>query len=160
MANPHSRGTDLDRLTGYRMVLSKREIPFDGRLVVEGDGTLRGGVRALQQLMGLSLPPTAILCFNDMMAMGAIHALSCESRKVPRDCSVIGFDDLEQAAYYCPPLTTVRQPGYRLGQAAMSMMLQLIQTGVAPQGDLLPTELVVRETTGPAPALLSGGEGR
>ncbi len=160
LANPDSRGTDLDRFTGYRMVLSKREIPFDERLVVEGDGTLRGGVRAIQQLIGLSLPPTAILCFNDMMAMGAIHALSCENRKVPRDCSVIGFDDLEQAAYYCPPLTTVRQPSYRLGQAAMSMMLQLIESGVAPQGDLLPTELVVRETTGPAPALVSGGGGR
>jgi DNA-binding LacI/PurR family transcriptional regulator len=94
-----------------------------------------------------------------MMAMGAIHALSRANKKVPCDCSVIGFDDLELAAYYCPPLTTVRQPSYRLGQAAMSMMLQLIESGVAPQGDLLPTELVVRETTGPAPALVSGREG-
>lgn len=159
VANPHSRGTDLDRFTGYKMVLSRKGISFDEGLVVEGDGTLRGGVRAIQQLLALSPPPTAILCFNDMMAMGAVHALSRESRRVPRDCSVIGFDDLEQAAYYCPPLTTVRQPSYRLGQAAMSMMLQLIESGVAPQGDLLPTELVVRETTGPAPAPVSGKEG-
>jgi DNA-binding LacI/PurR family transcriptional regulator len=160
VANPQSCGTDLDRFTGFKMVLSKQGIPFDEGLVVNGDGTLRSGVQAINQLLTLSPPPTAILCFNDMMAMGAIHALSRASKKVPRDCSVIGFDDLEQAAYYCPPLTTVRQPSYRLGQAAMSMMLKLIKSGIAPQGDLLPTELVVRETTGPAPALVSGREGR
>jgi DNA-binding LacI/PurR family transcriptional regulator len=159
VANPRSCGTDFDRFTGYKMVLNKQGIPFDEGLAVEGDGTLEGGVEAIGQLMAVSAPPTAILCFNDMMAMGAIHALSRVNRKVPRDCSVIGFDDLEQAAYYCPPLTTVRQPSYRLGQAAMSMMLKLIEDGVAPQGDLLPTELVVRETTGPAPALVSGREG-
>jgi DNA-binding LacI/PurR family transcriptional regulator len=142
------------------MVLAEHGIPFDEGLTVEGDGTLRGGARAMQPLLALSPPPTAVICFNDLTAMGVIHALSQASKKVPRDCSVIGFDDLELAAYYCPPLTTVRQPSYRLGQSAMQMMMQLIQRGSAPQSELLPTKLVVRETTGPASTLASGREGR
>jgi DNA-binding LacI/PurR family transcriptional regulator len=160
VANPHSCGTALDRLTGYRMALADHGIPFDERLAVEGDGTPQGGAQAMQQLLALSQPPTAVICFNDLTAMDVVHVLSRANRKVRRDCSVIGFDDLELAAYYCPPLTTVRQPSYRLSQAAMSMMLQLIKSGVALPGDLLPTELAVRETTGPAPALVSGREGR
>jgi len=159
VANPYSCGTDLDRFTGYKMVLSKHGIPFDEPWVVEGDGTLQGGAQATEQLLALSPLPTAIFCFNDMTAMGVMHALSQVNRRIPRDCSVIGFDDLEMAAYYCPPLTTVRQPSYRLGQAAMSMMMQLIQSGAAPQGELLPAELIVRGTTGPAPGVVSGREG-
>ena len=160
VANPYSYGTNLDRFTGFKMVLAERGIPLDEGLMVEGDGTLEGGARAGQQLLALSQPPTAVLCFNDMTAMGVIHAFSCAKREVPRTCSVIGFDDLELAAYYCPPLTTVRQPTYRLGQGAMHMMLQLIQSGSALQSELLPAKLVVRETTGLAPVLASGGEGR
>jgi LacI family repressor for deo operon, udp, cdd, tsx, nupC, and nupG len=82
--------------------------------------------------------------------MGVIHALSQANKKVPPDCSVIGFDDLELAAYYCPPLTTVRQPTYRLGQRAMRILLALIQDRGDVQAEVLPAELVVRETTGPA----------
>ena len=76
------------------------------------------------------------------------------------DCSVSRFDDLELAAYDYPPPTPVRQSSYRLGQGDMRMMLQLIQSGFATKGELLPTKLVVRESTGPAHALPGGREGR
>ena len=151
VANPHSRGTDLDRLAGYKMALADHGIPTDEWLTVEGDGTLQGGVLAVQQLLALSQPPTAIFCFNDMTAMGVIHALSRAKRKVPPDCSVIGFDDLELAAFYCPPLTTVRQPTYRLGQRAMRILQELIQGRREVQTEVLPAELVVRETTASVP---------
>jgi DNA-binding LacI/PurR family transcriptional regulator len=159
VSNPHSRGTDLDRLTGYKVSLAEHGIPFDDVLTVEGDGSLRGGAQAMQKLLALSQPPTAVTCFNDMTAMGVIHALSRANRKVPRDCSVIGFDDLELAAYYCPPLTTVRQPAYRLGQRAMRILLALIQGRAEVQAEVLPAELVVRETTASAPPP-ARGEGR
>jgi len=155
VSNHRSYQTDLDRFGGYKEVLTKHGIPVDETLLVEGDGTLAGGVRAMQQLLALAQPPTAVFCFNDMTAMGVLRGLKTAGQEVPRDCSVIGFDDLEMATYYCPPLTTVRQPGYRLGQHAMRMLLQLIQGREEVQAEILPAELVVRETTGPAPAQAS-----
>ena len=160
VANPYSRGTDLDRLAGYKMALADHGIPSNEWLMVEGDGTLQGGVQAVQQLLALSQPPTAILCFNDMTAMGVIHALSRVNKKVPPDCSVIGFDDLELAAYYCPPLTTVRQPTYRLGQRAMRILQELIEGQSEVRTEILPAELVVRETTASAPRPANGDRRR
>jgi DNA-binding LacI/PurR family transcriptional regulator len=67
----------------------------------------------------------------------------------------VGFDDLEMAAYYCPPLTTVRQPSYRLGQRAISILLELMNGHHDLQAEILPAELIVRETTAPAPGRTS-----
>ncbi len=143
--------TNHDRLTGYRQALRKHDIPIDNSLIVAGDGMLEGGARAGLQLLNLSQPPTAIFCFNDMTAVGVLTALGEAGLQVPRNCSVVGFDDLEISAYYGPPLTTIRQPCYRMGQAAMRMLLQLIRGESDVQAEVLPTELVVRQSTGPAP---------
>ena len=144
--------TNLDRLTGYRQVLRKHDIPIDDSLIVAGDGMLEGGARAGQQLLNLPQPPTAIFCFNDMTAVGVLTALGEAGLQVPRNCSVVGFDDLEMSAYFSPPLTTVRQPCNRMGRAAIRMLLQLIRGENEVQAEILPIELVVRQTTGPAPA--------
>ena len=160
VANHRSYRTDLDRLAGYKAVLAKCDIPLDESLIVGGEGTLPGGAQAIQQLLALPRPPTAVFCFNDLTAMGVLHALALADMQVPGDCSVVGFDDLEMSAYYCPPLTTVRSPRYRLGQRAMRMLLRLIRGQEDVQAEVLPGELVVRETTGPAPALATGEEGR
>jgi DNA-binding LacI/PurR family transcriptional regulator len=144
--------TDRDRKTSYQQVLRKHDIPIDDTLIVEGDGKLESGVRAGQKLLSLPQPPTAIFCFNDMTAMGVLTALREADLQVPRDCSVVGFDDLEISAYLSPPLTTVRQPCYRMGQAAIRMLLQLIRGESDMQAEVLPTELIVRQTTGLAPA--------
>lgn len=151
VSNRHSFRTDLEREEGYKAILTKYGIPIEESLLVQGDGTLEGGLRAVKRLLALPLPPTAVFCFNDVTAMGVMRGLNAAGREVPRDCSVIGFDDLALAAYYCPPLTTVRQPGYRLGQRAMHMLLQLIQGREDVGAEVLPAELVVRETSGPAP---------
>lgn len=155
VSNHHSYRTDLDRLAGYKAVLAQRGIPVDQTLLVEGDGTLEGGTRAMRQLLTLSSPPTAVFCFNDVTAMGVMRSLNTAGWQVPHDCSVIGFDDLDLAAYYCPPLTTVRQPSYCLGERAMRMLLQLIQGREDVEAEILPAELIVRETTGPVPTQTS-----
>ena len=155
VSNCRSYRTDLDRLDGYKAALAKHDIPVDQALHVEGDGTLEGGLGSMRQLLALSRPPTAVFCFNDVTAMGVLRGLNAAGVQVPHDCSVIGFDDLDMAAYYCPPLTTVRQPSYRLGQRAMRMLLQLIQGREDVEAEVLPAELVVRETTGPVPAQTS-----
>lgn len=149
VANRRSYHTDLARRAGYKAVLEQCKIPFEEDMIVEGDGGLAGGVQAMQRLLSCPQLPTAVFCFNDMTAMGVIYSLVHAGLKVPRDCSVIGFDDLDMAAYYCPPLTTVRQPNYRLGQRAMHMLLALIEGRSEVQAEVLPTELVVRGTTGP-----------
>ena len=158
LANRRSYRTNLDRLTGYKAVLADHAIPLDGQLIVEGDGTLAGGAQAMKQLLALPQPPTALFCFNDMTAIGAMRTLDVAGVRVPRNCSVVGFDDLDLAGYCCPPLTTVRQPSYRLGQRAMCMLLNLVQGRGDVQAEILPAELIVRETTGPALVPVGGGE--
>ncbi len=112
----------------------------------------------MQRLLALPQPPTAVFCFNDLTAVGVMYALALGGVKVPTDCSVIGFDDLELATYFCPPLTTVRQPCRQMGERAMEMLLALIEERGAPQAEVLPTELVVRGTAGPVPPGNSSGK--
>lgn len=155
IGGPRSRRSRLERFKGYRQVLEEKNIPLDDSLVFEGEGTLASGIKAAGQMLAASRPPTAFFCFNDLTAMGVIRGLQQAGAEVPRDYSVVGFDDLEMASYYCPPLTTVHQPTYRLGQGAINMLLKLIQGESSLQPEQLPAELVVRESTGPAsrPAL-------
>jgi LacI family repressor for deo operon, udp, cdd, tsx, nupC, and nupG len=149
IANPRSYLSNLNRLAGYKSALDAYGVPVDECLIVEGDGNLAGATKAIQQLLSLAGPPSAVFCFNDMTAVGVLHALREAALRVPQDCSVIGFDDLELAAYLCPPLTTVHQPRYRLGQRAMQTLLALIEGCTDVQPEVLPPELIVRETTSP-----------
>jgi DNA-binding LacI/PurR family transcriptional regulator len=151
VANPQSHLSNLNRFRGYRAVLEAHEIPLREYLVVEGDGEMASGRAAARQLLARPELPSAIFCFNDLMAIGAIRALSEAGRSVPQACSVVGFDNLEMGGYYCPPLTTVEQPRRRLGQRAMGVLLELIGGEAEITPETLPAKLIVRETTGPAP---------
>jgi DNA-binding LacI/PurR family transcriptional regulator len=152
VSNQRSFRTNDDRFAGYQAALARYRIPLHPELVIDGDGTLEGGAQVGQELLALSDPATAIFCFNDLVALGVLHALERTGFTVPRDCSIVGFDDLELAAYACPPLTTVRQASQRIGELAMRMLIDLIQGQDDVQAEVLPAELVIRETTGPAPA--------
>lgn len=105
----------------------------------------------------LSLPenirPTAIMAFNDLSAIGAIHAIHSRGLQVPGDISVVGFGDISMAAYTNPPLTTIAQPTYQIGQLAVKTLADLMNKRIAVSGGftLLKCSLVVRETTGPCP---------
>lgn len=120
--------------------------------LIEGDHTLDGGRDAMQKLLALPKPhwPTAIMCSNDMMAIGVQHALFEAQLRVPEDFSLIGFDDVHLAEYTIPPLTTVRMSCTDLAQSAVaSLLLHLHQSETArtPQ-QRIPTRLIVRQTTG------------
>ena len=156
VGNPGSRQADLDRVAGYQAGLARYGLPLDPELMVQADGTLAGGREAVRRLLALPRPPTAFFCFNDLTAIGALSVIAEAGLRVPADCSVIGFDDLELAAYSCPPLTTVRQHRDQLGRRAMHMLHRLIQGRGDVQPEMLPAELVVRETTGPAPLPVGG----
>jgi DNA-binding LacI/PurR family transcriptional regulator len=93
---------------------------------------------------------TAIFCYNDMIAVGALMACRELGIAVPEQVSIVGYDDVEIARYVAPPLTTIHQPKLRLGEMAMQMLLDILE-GRPVQSQVLPTELVVRASSGPAP---------
>ncbi len=143
-------------------VHSMREIGLevDKRLEIEGDHTSEGGMAALAQLLEANVKPTAVLCSNDMTAIGVMRK-SYELRiTIPRDLSLVGFDDIRLAQFMLPPLTTVQMSQAKLARLAFNALLADVQREVpAPNGTgyELRTSLVLRESTGLAPhSALSG----
>jgi len=119
--------------------------------LVEGDHTLEGGRDAMQKLLALSDRPTAVLCSNDMTAIGVQHALFEANMKVPDDLSLIGFDDIHLAEYTIPPLTTIRMSCKDLALRAVNLLMEQLHPDAAKPNVAHPkidTKLVVRKTTG------------
>jgi alanine racemase len=115
--------------------------------------TVEGGRAAAERLLDASV--TAIVCANDLMALGAVRAIQSRGLKVPEQVSVIGYDDSLLISFTQPPLTTVRQPVRAMGEAAVRALLDELHGVPIPHGELLfHPELVVRSSTGPGPALL------
>lgn len=118
--------------------------------IVEGDHTLDGGRDAMNKLLALSNRPTAIMCSNDMTAIGVQHALFEAGLKVPDDFSLIGFDDIHLAEYTIPPLTTIRMSCEDIAQKAVDSLLSPARRQIASTVDpaCIYTRLIVRQTTG------------
>ena len=119
----------LTRQAGYRRALEEAGLPFDPALVVPGTGRSDGGERALPQLLALAEPPTAVFCYNDMTAIGLLHAARRQGLAVPGSLAVVGFDDIPFASYVQPSLTTVVQPKAEMGRQAVEMVLALVERG-------------------------------
>jgi LacI family transcriptional regulator len=110
------------------------------------------GHKPMQGLLERTQDFTAIFCFNDISAIGAIRALKDAGLSVPADVSVVGFDDIQSAAYSTPSLTTVRQPLAEMGQRGAQVLLERIanRENGHPSEIVMAPELVIRESTGPA----------
>jgi LacI family transcriptional regulator len=141
-----------DRLEGYRAGLAEVGLSFDPALVREGDYLQPSGFKHTHDLLQLEVPPTAIIASNDVMAFGAMDAMKAAGMRIGRDISLVGFDDIFMASQTYPPLTTVRQPMADMGEAAIDMLVGLIQgRTVLNLRRELPTELIIRESTGRLP---------
>jgi LacI family repressor for deo operon, udp, cdd, tsx, nupC, and nupG len=140
---------DRERRAGYEQALTARGIPVEPALGVEGNGQPEGGRQAMMQLLSLPDPPSAIFCFNDLTAIGAMQAAQANSFHVPQDLSLIGFDDIHLASYLSPPLTTVGQPKERIAGLAVETALSLAEGKEPPTDRLLPGTLVIRGSTAP-----------
>ncbi|MFQ5594835.1 MAG: LacI family DNA-binding transcriptional regulator [Anaerolineae bacterium] len=147
--------TNQHRLEGYKKTLQERGIDFNSALVAQGDGYAAGGKEAMRKLLALPAPPTAVFCYNDLTAMGAAKAVREAGLQVPDDISLVGFDDIELASYFHPPLTTVRQPAYELGRRAMEMVLALMANGNQVPNVALKGELIVRHSCRPLKSSIS-----
>jgi DNA-binding LacI/PurR family transcriptional regulator len=137
----------LHRLNGYRIALARLGIPEDPGLIYEGDYSHESGLEGARALLAIAEPPTAIVCSNDTMALGALKAIPECGLKVPGDLSVMGFDDIEIAAQARPALTTIAAPIPKIAENAVAMLLALVD-GIEPANKhiALPTRLVVRSS--------------
>jgi LacI family transcriptional regulator len=135
------------RLQGYQDALHRANIALDADLITAGDFTAETGHACAHRLLSLAEPPTAIFAANDASAIGAIEAAREAGRCVPDDLSVVGFDNIPEAAYHNPALTTVDQFIVKMGYTATEMLIHLIQ-GERLESDrcTVPTQLVVRDS--------------
>ncbi|MFI6763165.1 LacI family DNA-binding transcriptional regulator [Micromonospora sp. NPDC050417] len=138
------------RLDGYRAALEAAGLPVDDKLVAPGDFYHESGYSSGTALLNLADPPTAIFASSDQMAFGAYEAVRRRGLRVPDDVSVVGFDDLPEARWSSPPLTTVRQPLAEMGLLAARTVLRLArgETVDTPRVELS-TDLVVRDSSAP-----------
>jgi LacI family transcriptional regulator, repressor for deo operon, udp, cdd, tsx, nupC, and nupG len=140
------------RRQGFDIALDAARIPPNQRYVLEGEGTIESGRLAVEQLFMRDQLPTAFMCVNDATAVGVLNGLTARGYDLPHDFSVIGFDDVPQATYVNPALTTIRQPRTAIGRQAMSLLIKSLgDRTMERQEILLMPDLIVRgSVTGPA----------
>jgi len=139
----------LLRLEGYRTALETAKLPYDTALFAAGDFTAESGYHAMQRILASDVRPTALFAGNDTIAMGAMLALREAGFSVPQDFAVVGYDDLPIASYTCPPLTTIRTRAFEQGKLLANAAIALMnKEKVGSQQDVLPLELIVRESCG------------
>lgn len=143
LVSPLSR----DRLAGAT-ARAKAEGAARDTIVVHGDFSIESGAKAGERLLGRPEPPTAVFCFNDEMAMGVIEAARGRGVRVPRDLSVVGFDDIRFAGHMDPPLTTIAQPMREIGEGTVRLLVDILEgRTIAPVSVTLPHALIIRSST-------------
>jgi len=136
------------RLQGYVQALRRTGATVDPHYIARGDFTYAAGGLALEQLLSLPQPPTAVFCHSDVMALGALSYAKRRGLNVPKDLSIIGFDNISLSEFCDPPLTTVAQPRYDIGREAMLLLLDQLNGQTVSSGSrLLDCELIVRGST-------------
>jgi LacI family repressor for deo operon, udp, cdd, tsx, nupC, and nupG len=140
------------RRNGFIDAITQAGVPWAPEMEVTGDLTIASGRAAARRLMSGKTKPTAIFAQNDAMALGIVHELGVMGHRVPQDVSVVGFDDVDFAGAFSPTLTTLHVPRRAWGGAACQKLLDLLEGVSVPSDTVLSAELVVRESSGAAPA--------
>jgi DNA-binding LacI/PurR family transcriptional regulator len=151
ISGPMQLHSAQSRLAAFTKSMKECGIAPDVTCLVEGDHTLEGGVSAMEKLLALETMPTAVVCSNDMTAIGVLHKLYRTGLRVPDDISVIGFDDIHLAEVTMPPLTTVQMSRFEIAKAAFSALRSHVESPQEHTGKRefrIPTDLIVRESTG------------
>jgi LacI family transcriptional regulator len=140
--------TSQDIYESFQETLRERGIQFDSRLAVDGWLTEEGGMHAIDELLRRDSQITAVFALNDKMALGAIKKLNQVGLRVPQDVAVVGFDDIPQASFSIPSLTTVHQPLYEIGKLSCERLIELIRGKTETVQEVIPIHLVVRDSCG------------
>ena len=135
-----------DREVGYRIAMKENRLPIKDGWVFDGDLSISGARKASRSLMNHDTRPTAIFCANDEMVIGCIHEIESNGMRVPRDISVLGFDDIQCAEVTDPPLATDSQPAEEIGERVMYRLCRSLRTGPDEntEAEVVPCKLVVR----------------
>lgn len=149
-AGPTSAEWAKQRLEGYCKALRESEIEVDDRLIFNAGRTIQEGRDAAKQMLAESVKPTAVQAVNDLVAIGAATEFLNHGIRIPQDLSITGFGDIVTSEYFKVPLTTTRQPKFRLGDSAMELMINVLR-GDPVENRRLAAELLIRESSGPAP---------
>jgi DNA-binding LacI/PurR family transcriptional regulator len=151
LALPADSRVGNNRFEGYAAAMAEAGLPVRSDWIERGEGSFNFGYDATSRLISLpaSKRPTAIAALNDLLAIGAMHAVHAHGLQVGRDVAVTGFDDIPLIQYLNPPLTSVRQPIWQVGQLVIDMLLSVLNDAdsVQPQCALLPPELIVRSSS-------------
>jgi LacI family transcriptional regulator len=146
------------REQGYRDALRGAGIPIDPALIRVGDYELEMSEEPARELLTVPDRPTAVFAANDLSAIQTMHVARTLGLAVPDDVSVIGFDNIPESALMSPPLTTIDQSIQEMGKRAVELLIGLIEgTLEQPRHVTLPTRLVVRQSSGPPPAVVAEG---
>ena len=130
-------------------------LAVDPNHLIEGDHTMEGGIKALKKILQFPKRPTAVICSNDMTAIGVMRQSYEEGVHIPRDLSLIGFDDIRLAQFMIPPLTSIKMSQTEIARMAFNALLSEVQRDIpSPDGTeyVLRTSLVLRDSTAMAPA--------
>jgi LacI family transcriptional regulator len=155
LAGPHAIHSAVTRENNFRTAMYEAGLPIEQNWIIECNHTPKGGIAGFEQLQSLIKRPTAILCSNDMTAIGVLRAAYLKGLKVPQDFSVVGLDDIDFAEFTLPPLTTIRLSRIDLARASFEALRQQVEKGptdTVQHEFLVSTELVVRGSTAPPPA--------
>jgi LacI family transcriptional regulator len=154
-AGPQAAPWAHERFEGYRRALREENLDVDDKLVFAAGGTIEDGAKAALQMLNENCNATAVQAVNDLVAVGCSETLLAQGLKIPGDVSVAGFGNIMVAEHFRVPLTTVRQPKFRLGIAAVSAMMKLIR-GERVELQRQTAELVERKSTAPPKAAVAG----
>jgi LacI family transcriptional regulator len=146
VSGPQHLSNARDRLEGFRKTLRAARISIPKNYVEFGDFREASGFQAAERLLNLDSPPTAIFVANNEMMAGTLSAVRQRRVKVPRDLSLVGFDDARWAQYLEPPLTVVSQPAELMGQKAAQLLLTRLSGRTTPQTAIFEPELIVRRS--------------
>ncbi len=139
----------LEREKGYVKTLKKYDMTSQNKLIIEGDWSFKSGRDAFDNFFSSQPVPTAIFASNDLMALGLIQRAQEMNIKIPKDLSIVGFDDILMAALVNPPLTTVRQPRLKMGKIAIELLINKLQKKLDIKNNiLLKNKLIIRNSTG------------
>jgi LacI family transcriptional regulator len=156
LAGPEGLEISKNRLQGYKDVLNQNGIPFDPELVQSDPESreLEGGFAITSSMLELSDPPDAIFAHQDIAAIGAIKAIKEKFLKIPEDVAVVGFSNWQMSLYTDPPLSTVSQPGFEMGQEAARLCIKQMKHNdpdgnhpYIPETKVFKTELIIRESS-------------
>lgn len=146
---PLSVASFRERLEGYKKALQDNGIEYSDELIVEGGGLIEDGYKAMEKLLALKNPPTAVFGSNDIMAIGAMKKIKEAGLKIPEDISVTGFDDIDLASHVEPPLTTTSFNEKTLAEKSVSLLISKIDhRSPKPQIVRVPLELIIRKSCG------------